>query len=83
VQILLWPPNLVGYARLAILFLGLTLRVSRPGAAYSLFLLTFGLDVLDGALARRFGQVRGVPARKMHLSCADLYGPKVNWIWAI
>lgn len=56
-QILLWPPNLVGYARLATLFTGLFLRTSHPRAAYSLYLLTFGLDGVDGALARRNGQV--------------------------
>lgn len=57
-HVLLYVPNLVGYARAGLLLAAAAVERSRPQLCLWLFALNFLLDGVDGTLARRLGQVR-------------------------
>lgn len=55
---LLYVPNIVGYARIVLLCIAAVHSTSKPLLSYWLFLVNFITDGLDGILARRLNQVR-------------------------
>ena len=79
-SILLYVPNLIGYARLTLLALAVPFFQSHPPAFLGLYLLQMSLDMVDGYLARllsqesRIGAVLDVvadnSARTMMYMCA-------------
>ena len=52
----LYIPNLMGYARIVLAFVGLYLSSSQPVAAIWIWLLSASLDLLDGIIARALNQ---------------------------
>lgn len=71
-QVLLFAPNLVGYARLALLGVAACVGAQTQRAAlvtYWVLLLSFALDGLDGVLARRLCQVCNRRPRTWQFSC--------------
>ncbi|KAK9834989.1 hypothetical protein WJX81_002501 [Elliptochloris bilobata] len=83
-QVLLFVPNLVGYARLALVGAAACIGAETQSAAlcsYWLFLGNFVLDGLDGVLARRLCQVSAFGA---FLDVAvDCFSRAVVWVWAV
>jgi len=70
--VLLFAPNLVGYARLALLGVAACVGAQTQRAAlvtYWVLLLSFALDGLDGVLARRLCQVCPSRPCRGRLSC--------------
>ena len=61
---LLYAPQCVGYARIALLGAALLSGAAQPHLTVSLFLANFILDGLDGYLARTLQQVRSADARQ-------------------
>ena len=56
--VLLLVPNVLGYIRLLLLFLGWAKASSQPWTALVLFSLNLVLDGADGAIARALNQVQ-------------------------
>lgn len=52
----LYIPNLLGYARIILAFVGLHLSDTQPGAALVTWIFSATLDLFDGILARRLDQ---------------------------
>jgi phosphatidylglycerophosphate synthase len=52
----LYIPNLLGYARIILAFVGLHLSKTQPGAAFCVWIISATLDLFDGILARRLDQ---------------------------
>lgn len=53
--VVLWPPNLVGYARVALLVMGMCAEDRTGTHAIRCLLLSMALDFIDGPMARKFG----------------------------
>ena len=62
----LYIPNLLGYARIILAFVGLHLSDTQPGAAVVTWIFSATLDLFDGILARKLDQCSklGVLVRK-------------------
>lgn len=52
----LYIPNLLGYTRILLAFVGLNLSETNPGATVLIWILSASLDLFDGILARRLNQ---------------------------
>ena len=74
-QVLLYAPQLVGYARIALLGTALLSGAARPHLTAGLFVVNFVLDGLDGYLARRLNQVRQHYSARACLHPACSSGP--------
>ena len=61
-EILLYVPNLIGYARLVLLGAGIAFFQSHPPTFLGLYLLQMSLDMVDGYLARLLSQESRVGA---------------------
>jgi hypothetical protein len=70
--VLLYAPQLVGYARIALLGTALLSGAARPHLTAGLFVANFVLDGLDGYLARRLKQVREHPLILLVHACMSL-----------
>ncbi len=55
-KVLLYLPNIVGYIRIVLILLGLSIFHQYPVMGYFILGLSAGLDMLDGFLARIFNQ---------------------------
>lgn len=55
-QVLVYIPNLIGYARVALTIVALAVAHSTPNVTLALYLCSFVLDELDGRAARAFNQ---------------------------
>ena len=56
VPVALYVPNVMGYARILLAFIGLYLSLSRPVPAICTWLVSASLDLLDGIVARALNQ---------------------------
>ena len=56
--VLIYVPNLIGYARVIFLLMSLPLMPSEPWRAMAYYLTSALLDAFDGAAARALNQVR-------------------------
>ena len=55
-QVLLYVPNLIGYARIILLFLSLRTMLTDPYTTAALYMLSALLDAFDGMAARKLNQ---------------------------
>ncbi|GLI70572.1 hypothetical protein VaNZ11_015493 [Volvox africanus] len=79
--VLLYIPNLICYGRLALLAAATLLASARPGHAVMLLLISFSLDGIDGAVARRLCQTSAFGS---FLDVAvDLASRGLVWSWAV
>ena len=55
-QVLLYVPNLIGYARIVLLLLSLRTMLTDPYTTAALYMLSALLDAFDGMAARKLNQ---------------------------
>ena len=59
-QVLLFYPNLIGYARVIFMILSFYFAKISPKYTIIFYLLAFGGDVIDGYIARLFKQSKSI-----------------------
>jgi CDP-diacylglycerol--inositol 3-phosphatidyltransferase len=75
IPVALYVPNLLGYARIMLALAGLHASIQHPWTAFSLWILSASLDLIDGILARalkqtsKFGVLLDIGADNFLRSC--------------